>query len=56
MKRLALLLLPLGLVFMSTQCNDDVVTTQEDDLEELTALQNTIETLANSSVCNETTE
>ncbi|MBD0831388.1 hypothetical protein [Aestuariibaculum sediminum] len=53
MKPFFLLIIPLFL--MSTQCDDDMVTSQEEDQKELTELRNKIETLVSSSVCNENT-
>ncbi|MCR8667116.1 hypothetical protein NO995_05450 [Aestuariibaculum sp. M13] len=53
MKRLFIFLLPL--VLMSTKCDDEGVSSQEDDQKALTELQIKIENLAASSECNETT-
>ena len=51
------ILAPLCLLLLSTQCEDDVAPlTQEEERAELNTLKSEIEDLANTSVCNETSE
>ncbi|GAA4803071.1 hypothetical protein [Litoribaculum gwangyangense] len=46
----------LGFTLLSTQCDEDAVMTQDEDKEMLLSLKQDIEALANTSVCNESTE
>jgi hypothetical protein len=46
----------LSFTLLSTQCDDDVVMTQDEDKQALLSLKQDIEALANTSVCNESTE
>ena len=55
-KNFLLVLLVLCLSFLSTQCDDDNSSTQEEERAELATLKSEIEALANTSTCNESTE
>lgn len=56
MKKIFLPLLAICLLFMAFQCEEDANLTKEQEQHELVALKQTIENLAETSVCNETTE
>jgi hypothetical protein len=56
MKKIFLPLLAICLLFMAFQCEDDVNLTKEEEQQELVALKQTIENLAETSVCNENTQ
>lgn len=56
MKKIFLPLLAICLLFMAFQCEDDANLTKEQEQQELAALKQTIEELANASVCDENTE
>lgn len=51
-----LYLLPFCLFLCAFQCDEDDFLTKEEQLQELANLKTEIETLANSSTCNESTE
>lgn len=50
------ILVSICLLFFSTQCDEDRFPIQEDEQQELATLKSEIESLASSSVCNESTE
>ncbi|GAA4235533.1 hypothetical protein GCM10022291_17700 [Postechiella marina] len=56
MKKYLLIVLVLYLIVVAFKCeSDDGLVTQEDEQTELSILKTEIETLANTSICNETT-
>ncbi|WP_157804927.1 hypothetical protein [Confluentibacter lentus] len=56
MKKIFLPLLAICLLFMAFQCEDDANLTKEQEQQELVALKQRIENLAETSVCNENTQ
>ncbi len=56
MKKAFLPLLAICLLLTAFQCEDDADVTKEEDQQELATLKQTIENLAETSVCNENTE
>lgn len=56
MKKIFLPLLAICLLSMAFQCEDDANVTKEQEQQELVALKQTIENLAETSVCNENTQ
>lgn len=56
MKKIFLPIFAVSMLFMAFQCEDDTNLTKEKDQKELTTLKQTIEDLADTSVCNENTE
>lgn len=48
--------LSFSLLFLATQCDDDVISTYEEERASLNIYKESIENLAASSVCNENTE